>query len=149
MSTWSTNLQHHHHLRFLAPHSHQLAGICIKKRRRKEGGGRGVPLFSSWPRCQIYVTPSLQIILHSLLICSLVSMQLNRRAHGVVCLFACLCLLLGPLHHTSQEPRRWKYESPKDKCPKSWSCGVICDRALDQMLFPWISIHARSSHMVK
>ena len=34
------------------------------------------------------------------------------------------------------------------KCGVVW-CEVICGRSLNQMLFRWISIHARSLHMIR
>ena len=60
--------------------------------------------------------------------------------------------------HFTHEPRAvtmrlWEPKSsvprPSQGTTKSMYCKVICDWALNQMLFQWISIHVVSSHMIK
>jgi hypothetical protein len=78
-------------------------------------------------------------------------------------IFGMWCIKNGIIIHQgylTHKPRvvTMKLWVPKRKCPKAvptylqhhviWSrsCEVVCDRALNQMLFQWISIHSDLTH---
>ena len=59
----------------------------------------------------------------------------------------------GPLHTQAKEPVTVKVWEPKRKCPRAvqrhFQHHVVLSRALDRMLFWWVSIHVGSSRMIK